>query len=467
MSLTPPVSPPGDLRPRVVLFEGDRSLAVLQERLEGRGMVVHRLPGAVPAPAPAALGPLLAWAEVIGADVDDPGLVSRLAQAAPEPAPVAVAVLGEEDLAGFRAAVRLGAVATVGLAPDPDALADLAQRIAAPLGRLRRARLAAALLREGIGVVAMVDDHDQVVLASQNLGRLAGRPASELEGLDVDDVVPELLGTGNVPHQIIRADGDVATAVGRWLDVGDQRAFCGRNLPPAGDAASYGAFVENRLKLIMIEAAHDVNNKTQVITFNLANLTDELESPRPDPHNCAVASREIMTAVRDIVHMNNTMRAFGHTTVARSSEELDLRGVANDMLAQLRLEQPDAPGLSIAAGPPMPVFGPRNRLGQTIANIVRNAIIAVRGVEDAAVGIHFRDHPARVRMVVEDNGLGVAMGDEEQVFLGWWSQFPDDQELGLGLLIARKIANECGGDVWVEESELGGAAFVLDLPRAT
>jgi signal transduction histidine kinase len=71
---------------------------------------------------------------------------------------------------------------------------------------------------------------------------------------------------------------------------------------------------------------------------------------------------------------------------------------------------------------------------------------------------------------IEDNGIGIAPGDREKVFLPftriYGRKYPG---AGLGLTIARQIIENYGGSVTVEhsvENAAQGVAFVFTLPEA-
>jgi signal transduction histidine kinase len=70
-----------------------------------------------------------------------------------------------------------------------------------------------------------------------------------------------------------------------------------------------------------------------------------------------------------------------------------------------------------------------------------------------------------VRFRISDNGIGVPPDLRERVFriferLHQQSRYSGT---GIGLAIVRRIAENCGGKVWLEDSPLGGAAIVVQL----
>jgi signal transduction histidine kinase len=70
---------------------------------------------------------------------------------------------------------------------------------------------------------------------------------------------------------------------------------------------------------------------------------------------------------------------------------------------------------------------------------------------------------AGVRILVDDDGPGLAAEAVGELFTPFFSQKPGGT--GLGLAIARKIAREHGGDLLYSASDLGGATFALILPH--
>lgn len=73
-----------------------------------------------------------------------------------------------------------------------------------------------------------------------------------------------------------------------------------------------------------------------------------------------------------------------------------------------------------------------------------------------------------VRLCVDDDGPGVPVGERERIFERFVrldeARERDRGGAGLGLAVVASVARSCGGSVTVEDSELGGARFVLTLP---
>jgi PAS domain S-box-containing protein len=105
-----------------------------------------------------------------------------------------------------------------------------------------------------------------------------------------------------------------------------------------------------------------------------------------------------------------------------------------------------------------------SQLLAALGNVIRNAIEAVAERDPAIVSIRVERRGERIELEVADNGPGVAASARERLFEPLVTTKP--LGVGLGLSIARNLIDNQGGSIRYESSELGGAAFVIDLPAA-
>jgi signal transduction histidine kinase len=115
-----------------------------------------------------------------------------------------------------------------------------------------------------------------------------------------------------------------------------------------------------------------------------------------------------------------------------------------------------------------PIDGDRDRLAQTITNLVSNAV--KYSPAGGSVAIATRNDGDDVVISVRDEGVGIAEEDLSRIF----DRFERVETgiagriagTGLGLSIAQEIASLHGGRLWAD-SELGlGSTFYLAIPAA-
>ncbi len=105
------------------------------------------------------------------------------------------------------------------------------------------------------------------------------------------------------------------------------------------------------------------------------------------------------------------------------------------------------------------------RLEQILVNLIQNAQEAMADRPDPWLRIAVATAGANVELTVADNGPGIAPEAAAQLFTPFASTKPDG--LGLGLVIARDIARDLGGELSLDPPEPGiGARFRLRLARA-
>jgi PAS domain S-box-containing protein len=107
----------------------------------------------------------------------------------------------------------------------------------------------------------------------------------------------------------------------------------------------------------------------------------------------------------------------------------------------------------------------RERLEQVVSNLISNA---VRYGDGKPIEVTVRAAGGHARLIVRDQGLGIAPGDQERIF-GRFERAASSGNfggIGLGLWIVKQIVNLFGGAVSVESAPGAGSTFTVELPCA-
>jgi C4-dicarboxylate-specific signal transduction histidine kinase len=112
------------------------------------------------------------------------------------------------------------------------------------------------------------------------------------------------------------------------------------------------------------------------------------------------------------------------------------------------------------------VLGLGQELMQVILHLVNNAEHAVRDHPPGTIRITTRARDGWVRLLVEDSGHGVRPDIRNRIFEPFFSTKSPDEGSGLGLTVCQRVVSGLGGRIRVEESDLGGARFVVEIPAA-
>ena len=164
--------------------------------------------------------------------------------------------------------------------------------------------------------------------------------------------------------------------------------------------------------------------------------------------------------VEDI--LDSTRLSTGRLTLR--FEDVELNHLVEQVIARVRADQPFARSpIEFSAGEPVHGSWDRLRVEQVVMNLLTNAL---KFGEDKPIRISCERVDGRARLTVADRGIGVAAVDHSRIFERLERAVPVSRYggLGMGLFIARQIAEGHGGSLSIQ-SEIGqGAAFKLELP---
>jgi signal transduction histidine kinase len=140
-------------------------------------------------------------------------------------------------------------------------------------------------------------------------------------------------------------------------------------------------------------------------------------------------------------------------------ETVDVAALAHDVVAAARLR---GARISFAAPQDVPgVDADAARLRQALDNLITNAV--VHGGPHVEISVAVRVDDA-LRIVVSDSGPGIAEDELERIFDTGVRLDPERPGTGLGLALARSIAEGHGGSLTAESRRGSGTAFTLSLP---
>jgi signal transduction histidine kinase len=148
--------------------------------------------------------------------------------------------------------------------------------------------------------------------------------------------------------------------------------------------------------------------------------------------------------------------------------DVDLARLVEDVVESATLAQEEV-RVVVAAGPDLPaVRGDRERLRQVLANLVDNAV--KYSPEGGTVRLRAAVANGLAWIAVSDSGPGIPEDQQALVFEKFGrADVPGGSKpgTGLGLYIARSIAEAHGGALEVESAPRAGATFTLTLPAGS
>jgi signal transduction histidine kinase len=144
--------------------------------------------------------------------------------------------------------------------------------------------------------------------------------------------------------------------------------------------------------------------------------------------------------------------------------DVDVAELVRDTVAGFALHQEEVAVVAHADRQLPRVNGDRERLRQVLQNLLENAVKYSQAGEEVAVRTWAEN--GRVLVAVEDAGPGIPREQHRLIFerFGRANVGPGKPGTGLGLFIARSIAEAHGGRLTVESAPGKGTTFTLELP---
>lgn len=253
----------------------------------------------------------------------------------------------------------------------------------------------------------------------------------------------------------------------------------------------------NRLKIL--------NFRYTVITFQ--NIKSEIEQKEIEAWHklIRILTHEIMNSVTPITSMSETMLMMLGTEEAKKAEDIDEETLDDLRLSvktiqrrsdgllhfvedyrrltkikKLDLETVDVEDLIesleillkaelgkehiellVKVEKGLKIRMDRKLIEQVLINLITNASHALEGVEKPKISIKAYSDVRHKYISIEDNGMGIALERQEQIFIPFFST--KEQGSGIGLSLSKQIMKKHNGDLTVDSDKGKGADFTLEF----
>lgn len=123
-----------------------------------------------------------------------------------------------------------------------------------------------------------------------------------------------------------------------------------------------------------------------------------------------------------------------------------------------------------APGEPAWVHASEDELSEVCHALLNNAFKYTPDHGHVRAGVSVSANGKRVRLAVEDSGIGIPEAEREAVFRPFVRTLNASGStapgVGLGLTFVQAMVKRAGGRVWADRSDLGGARITADMPAA-
>ena len=215
-------------------------------------------------------------------------------------------------------------------------------------------------------------------------------------------------------------------------------------------------------------ASHDLREPLRKISSFGALLQESLEDKLDDDQR---ENLDFMTdGAERLQSMINDLLAYSRiTTKAKPFQPVDLNQVVENLRHfELSSALEETKGEILIPNPLLAVYGDPSQIHLLLQNLIANSLEFHR--DDIPPRISINSHRTRgnkIRITVQDNGIGIDTKYHEQVFVMFKRLHPVTryQGTGIGLAICKKIVQRHGGEIGIESIPKDGTVIWFTLPR--
>ncbi|WP_028322246.1 PAS domain-containing protein [Desulfatiglans anilini] len=218
------------------------------------------------------------------------------------------------------------------------------------------------------------------------------------------------------------------------------------------------------------EVAHEINNPLGGLIISVQMLLEDIRDGRLDLEMALEELEEMENDARRCKKITQKLLDFSRS-IPEERKPLSITRVIDDSLMLVQ-RQAEIENIEIVKQyrENLPfVKGNSNSLQQVVMNVVKNARDAL--VQGGRITISAEPHrfpkEARnwIRLSVADNGPGIPSDLMHRVFKPFFTTKQDGKGTGLGLAVSKRIVEEHGGRMMVENAPGGeGSVFRILLP---
>lgn len=223
-------------------------------------------------------------------------------------------------------------------------------------------------------------------------------------------------------------------------------------------------------------AVSTFRNKTEIdkLTKELSQVTQYAQALRSQTHEF---SNKLYT-ISGLIHLNKKQEVLEFIQLERKTQQEWHRHLVDKVQDPLisglllgKFHQANEQHVAITIEPESGLeaeltASQQQAILSALGNLLDNALEAVKTApsDNRQISLYFTDVGDDLLFEIDDSGPGLADAEAERLFdKGYSTKAGNDR--GYGLHTAHRLVERAGGDLHLEESELGGTCFVISIPK--
>ena len=217
--------------------------------------------------------------------------------------------------------------------------------------------------------------------------------------------------------------------------------------------------------------SHEIRTPLNIVSgFTQILAMPDMDIPKSEKRDMQERVTENTERITNLVDRMLELSDTGSETVIERNDETNARAIVEEAIKHSGITLHTKPGHAESAvtfeSPDEQALAritlrtnQRNAI-RALAQLLENA---VKFTNEGTIRLLIEDAEEKVRFVVEDTGIGIPANQRKHVFEEFvqLDEFVDGA--GIGLTIARSIAERMGGRLWLDTNYTQGSRFILEL----
>lgn len=220
----------------------------------------------------------------------------------------------------------------------------------------------------------------------------------------------------------------------------------------------------SELGMMSAGIAHEINNPLAVIQARTTQLLRMYRDPSKQ-HELADGLQQILYTSERINRTVQGIREFIRQDDSLPDQEIPLKKIVDDVLAFCGQRMKNhGVNLRFYNIEQFKVIGNKVQIEQIFLNLLNNAFDAIEFLPDKWIEISAHDAGNRLQIYVKDSGAGIPPEIALKIMEPFYSTKDAGKGTGLGLALARGIAEKHGGNLaYVQKAQ--HTTFLLEFPK--
>lgn len=199
----------------------------------------------------------------------------------------------------------------------------------------------------------------------------------------------------------------------------------------------------------------DIHERVTENTDRITNLVDRMLE-LSDASSEVLIERKDETNVIDIVS-----QAIDHSKITLHTRSV--RSTSDDIQPQQSRSDESKVVFEVSQIQMIHLRTNKSHAVRALAQLLENAVKFTR---EGSITLNMTYTEEKVCFIVEDTGIGIPTDQTEHIFEEFIQLDPFTEGTGIGLTIARSVAQRMGGNLWLDTDYKEGSRFVFELLRA-